>query len=176
MTTTTNPVPPIIDAPLQRAITNALTAQDLASLVSELADYPPSWAPYLRFGISERWWTRLRGDDTVDVWLLTWVTDTGTDLHDHGQSTGAFTVVSGTLEEVRPEGPNGELVVTSLEPGDVRAIERGVVHDVRSRSPLQTISIHAYSPPLREMTFYEQGESGPQPTRTVTTETEGTLV
>jgi mannose-6-phosphate isomerase-like protein (cupin superfamily) len=153
-----------------------LSADDLAFLVSELADRPADWQSQVRFGSSDRWWTRLRGDDTVDIWLLTWVTDTGTDLHDHGESAGAFTVVSGTLEEVRPDGPNGELVVTPLQAGDVRAIGRGVVHDVRSPSLAPTISIHAYSPPLREMTFYEQGEWGPQPTRTVTTETEGDLL
>jgi mannose-6-phosphate isomerase-like protein (cupin superfamily) len=172
MTTTTfapHTAPPTITP-------GSLSAQDLAALVAELADYRPAWAPYLRFGTNERWWTRLRGDDTVDVWLLTWVTDSGTDLHDHGESAGAFTVVSGTLEEVRPEGPAGELIVTALHTGDVRVIDRGVVHDVRSPSLAPAISIHAYSPPLREMTFYEQGEWGPQPVRTVATEPERTPV
>jgi hypothetical protein len=153
-----------------------LCAQDLATLVSDLADRPHVWRPQVRFGSDERWWTRLRGDDTVDIWLLTWVTDTGTDLHDHGSSAGAFTVVAGTLEEVRPEGPNGALVVTSLAAGDVRVVERGVVHDVRSPSDLPAISLHAYSPPLREMTFYAPSPHGPQPIRTVTTETEGDLL
>jgi mannose-6-phosphate isomerase-like protein (cupin superfamily) len=156
--------------------TTGLSPTSLASLVSELAKHPAEWLASVRFGAEERWWTRLRGDDVVDVWLLTWVPDTGTELHDHGNSAGAFTVVSGMLEEVRPEGPNGELVATRLHAGAVRAISRGVVHDVRSPSVIPAISIHAYSPPLREMTFYAQSESGPQPTRTVTTEAEGDLL
>jgi hypothetical protein len=153
-----------------------LSAQQLATLVAEYADHPSDWLAQVRFGAEERWWTRLRGDDTVDVWLLTWVTDTGTDLHDHGDSAGAFTVVTGALEEVRPDGPNGELLVTTLHTGDVRVIEEGVVHDVRSPSLAPAISIHAYSPPLREMTFYEAGEGGPRPSRTVATEVEGDLL
>jgi mannose-6-phosphate isomerase-like protein (cupin superfamily) len=153
-----------------------LCVQDLATLVGDLADRPESWHSLVRFGSEERWWTRLRGDDTVDIWLLTWVTDTGTDLHDHGNSAGAFTVVSGTLEEVRPDGPNGALRVTTLEAGDVRVVERGAVHDVRSPFALPAISLHAYSPPLREMTFYTPTDAGPQPTRTVTTQTEGDLL
>jgi hypothetical protein len=157
-------------------VSTGLSTQDLACLVSEIADNPADWLTHVRFGAEERWWTRLRGDDVVDVWLLTWVTDTGTDLHDHGVSAGAFTVVSGMLEEVRPDGPNDELVVTRLHAGDVREISRGAVHDVRCPSVVPAISIHAYSPPLREMTFYAQSESGPKPTRTVTTETEGTLL
>jgi Cysteine dioxygenase type I len=153
-----------------------LSAQQLATLVADYADHPSDWLPQVRFDADERWWTQLRGDDTVDVWLLTWVTDTGTDLHDHGGSAGAFTVVTGALEEVRPEGPNGELLATTLRTGDVRVIEAGVVHDVRSPSLAPAISIHAYSPPLRAMTFYEAGEAGPRPTHTVTTDVQGVLL
>jgi hypothetical protein len=153
-----------------------LTTAQLASLVQRLAADPARWQAQVRFGQNERWWTRLHGDDDVDVWLLTWVRDTGTDLHDHGHSAGAFTVVAGVLEEVRPDGSRGRLTTTRLRAGGVRQIEPGLVHDVRSPSRQPAISIHAYSPPLREMTFYEQGDNGPQPTRTVTTATEGTLL
>jgi mannose-6-phosphate isomerase-like protein (cupin superfamily) len=153
-----------------------LAADDLASLVADYAANPAQWQPLVRFGADERWWLRLHGDDAVDVWLLTWVTDTSTDLHDHGDSAGAFTIVSGELEEVRPDSANGSLVVTTLHAGDVRGVEPGVVHDVRSPSLAPAVSIHAYSPPLREMTFYEQSEWGPQPTRTVTTDSEGDLL
>jgi mannose-6-phosphate isomerase-like protein (cupin superfamily) len=151
-----------------------LSGPDLATLVADFADRVDSWHPHVRFGVDERWWTRLRGDDTVDVWLLTWVSDTGTDLHDHGKSAGAFVVVSGALEEVRPTGHRDGLVATTLHAGHVRVIEPGVVHDVRSPRREPAISIHAYSPPLREMTFYELGDSGPTPTRTVQTDPEGT--
>jgi hypothetical protein len=146
----------------------------LSGLVTDLARQPSKWQSSIRFGSSDRWWTRLRGDDIIDVWLLTWVHDTGTDLHDHGESAGAFTVVSGELEEVRPDAA-GNLVTTRLLTGAVCQIERGAVHDVRSPSALPAISIHAYSPPLRQMTFYEPGSSGPQPTRTVITQSEGSL-
>jgi mannose-6-phosphate isomerase-like protein (cupin superfamily) len=152
-----------------------LSVGDLATLVSDLADNPADWQAKIRFGTEERWWTRLRGDDTVDVWLLTWVTDTGTDLHDHGDSAGAFTVISGELEEVRPHEQTGELRATRLVAGDVRVVERGAVHDVRSPSRRPAVSIPASSPPLREMTFYEQRAGGPAPTRTVATAAEGEL-
>ena len=44
----------------------------------------------------ERWFTRLHGDDELDVWLISWVPDRSTELHDHGGSLGALTVVSGS--------------------------------------------------------------------------------
>lgn len=152
-----------------------LSVDDLATLVSDLARHPGDWQALVRFKRDERWWTRLSGDTVADVWLLTWVTDTNTDLHDHGDSAGAFIVVSGELEEVRPDGANGELLGVRLRAGDVRRVERGEVHDVRSPSLLPAVSIHAYSPPLREMTFYEQRDSGTTPTRTVSTQAEGAL-
>jgi hypothetical protein len=152
-----------------------LSTDDLATLVCELADNPRLWQSQVRFGTDERWWTRLRGDDVVDIWLLTWVLDTGTDLHDHGASAGAFVVVGGELEEVRPTEQTTDLVATRLAAGAVRRVERGAVHDVRCPSRLPAISIHAYSPPLREMTFYAPTDSGPLPTRTVATRTEGAL-
>jgi hypothetical protein len=151
-----------------------LAVDDLETLVSDLADEPAKWQAQIRFGSDRRWWTRLYGDDSVDVWLLTWVQDTGTDLHDHGESAGAFTVVSGELEEVRPNGRGG-LTATRVWPGDVRRIERAEVHDVRCPSLRPAISIHAYSPPLREMTFYAQQPDGPTPVKTVSTEPEGEL-
>jgi mannose-6-phosphate isomerase-like protein (cupin superfamily) len=143
--------------------------------VSDLAEHPASWQAQVRFKQAERWWTRLAGDDVADVWLLTWVTDTNTDLHDHGESAGAFTVVSGELEEVRPDPQTGGLVSARVLPGHVCRVDRGEVHDVRSPSLLPAVSIHAYSPPLREMTFYEQRDSETTPIRTVSTQAEGAL-
>jgi hypothetical protein len=152
-----------------------LSVARLAELVTSLAGEPSKWQSTIRFGSANRWWTRLHGDDVLDMWLLTWVHDTGTDLHDHGDSAGAFTVVSGELEEVRPK-PDGSLVTARLCAGAVRTIAPGAVHDVRSPSALPAVSIHAYSPPLRSMTFYEAGTDGPRPTRTVSTQTEGDLL
>jgi mannose-6-phosphate isomerase-like protein (cupin superfamily) len=152
-----------------------LEVDHLADLVRGVADDASRWLDHVEFRADERWWTRLYGDETVDVWLLTWVQDTGTDLQDHGHSAGAFTVVSGVLDEVRPDGSGG-LATTRMRSGQIRTVERGAVHDVRSPASVPAISIHAYSPPLREMTFYAQSAAGPEPTRTVSTHDEGTLL
>ena len=42
----------------------------------------------------------------AQVWLLSWLPEQGTPLHDHGTSAGAFSVVPGTLtERVVAAGP-----------------------------------------------------------------------
>jgi predicted metal-dependent enzyme (double-stranded beta helix superfamily) len=150
------------------------SVESLAAVVAEFAENPASWRDVVHFEPDERWWTRLYVDDTLDVWLLTWVQDTGTDLHDHGASAGAFAVVEGTLEEIRPDDRDGALIATTVHAGDVREVSRGIVHDVRSPLEGRAVSIHAYSPPLAEMTFYETRGSGPAPTKTVSTHPERT--
>ncbi|MEW5808274.1 MAG: cysteine dioxygenase family protein [Actinomycetota bacterium] len=112
---------------------------------------------------AERWFTRLHGDDELDVWLISWVPDHATELHDHGGSLGALTVVSGALSETRWDG--SRLRRRRLVAGDQAAFPLGWVHDVvwaresvTLASPTPTLSVHAYSPPLTAMSYYEISE------------------
>lgn len=114
----------------------------------------------------DRWFTRLHGDDELDVWLISWVPDKSTELHDHAGSLGALTVVSGALAETRWDG--GALRHRRLVAGDQAAFPLGWVHDVtwarekivtlagdQPAVPAPTLSVHAYSPPLTAMSYYE---------------------
>jgi hypothetical protein len=108
--------------------------------------------------VDERWFTRLHGDDELDVWLISWVPDRSTELHDHGGSLGALTVVSGSLAETRWDGQS--LRRRRLSAGDQAAFPLGWVHDVVwAPEPIPvvgpTLSVHAYSPPLTAMSYYE---------------------
>ncbi|WP_174565351.1 cysteine dioxygenase [Rhodococcoides yunnanense] len=112
----------------------------------------------------ERWSTRLHADDDLDVWLISWVPDRSTELHDHAGSLGALTVLSGSLVEYRWAGV--ELKRRRLDAGDQASFPLGWVHDVM-RAPAAstpalaadgqapTLSVHAYSPPLTAMSYYE---------------------
>jgi mannose-6-phosphate isomerase-like protein (cupin superfamily) len=137
---------------------NTLDLDDLAGIVCGLADDESLWGPRVRFREDSRWWTRLHGDDSLDVWLLTWLHDQSTDLHDQGGSAAAFIVVQGELSEVRVEGLSVRRSV--VRPGQRRSVAPGVVHDVRNPRGFAAISIHAYSPPLRAMTYYRRESSG----------------
>jgi mannose-6-phosphate isomerase-like protein (cupin superfamily) len=137
-----------------------LPTTELAAVVREIAAHTVSWQHLVHFGTDERWWTRLRSDDDVEVWLLTWLTGTGTDLHDHGGSAAAFTVVEGTLSEVRASRKSDAKTVSTLHPGGTREVAPDVIHDVSNPSVLPAVSIHAYSPPLQAMTFYDAVPSG----------------
>jgi Cysteine dioxygenase type I len=117
-----------------------------------------------------RWFTRIYGDDEVDIWLISWVPGHATQLHDHGGSLGALTVLSGSLNEFRWEGRG--LRRRRLDAGDQAGFPLGWVHDVvwaprpvprpvpapiagPSAAVQRTLSVHAYSPPLTAMSYYE---------------------
>ncbi|MBN9635543.1 MAG: cysteine dioxygenase family protein, partial [Actinobacteria bacterium] len=113
--------------------------------------------------LEERWYRRLYGDDELDLWLISWVPERSTELHDHGGSLGALTVVSGALAETRWDGRR--LRQRTLAAGDQAAFPLGWVHDVvraggEQPAPSQpTLSVHAYSPPLTAMSYYDVSDS-----------------
>ena len=123
---------------------------------------------------SKRWFTRIDGDEELDIWLISWVPGHATELHDHGGSLGALTVVSGSLNEFRWDGRG--LRRRRLDAGDQAGFPLGWVHDVawaprpvprppteapteaptKAAAPVQpTLSVHAYSPPLTAMSYYD---------------------
>jgi hypothetical protein len=109
--------------------------------------------------LNERWFVRLHSDDDLDVWLISWVPGEATELHDHAGSLGAMTLLSGALHESRWAGDR--LRRRRLTAGDQAAFPLGWVHDVTwaptvAKGPQSpTLSVHAYSPQLTAMSYYE---------------------
>lgn len=128
---------------------------------------------------TQRWFTRIHGDEELDIWLISWVPGHATELHDHGGSLGALTVLSGALNEFRWDGMR--LRRRRLDGGDQAGFPLGWVHDVvwaprpikgpvvvpastvrdassTPKSLQPTLSVHAYSPPLTAMSYYRVTE------------------
>jgi hypothetical protein len=102
-----------------------------------------------------RWHVRLRVTEHYDVWVIGWGVDSQVELHDHGASAGAFSVVCGTLLEHTPKR-HGGFQIQAVHPGEARAFAPGHLHDVVNAGPGVAMSAHVYSPPLSSMTFYDQ--------------------
>ncbi|HEV2782100.1 MAG TPA: cysteine dioxygenase family protein [Actinophytocola sp.] len=130
------------------------TPSQLRDLTSTVAAelYEPLLAE-LRFRSPDRWWTRLRLTDEVELWLLSWLPGQGTVPHDHGGAAGAFTVMLGNLAETYryPSGPiNNQLRGTGSSIG----FDPWRAHIVQNLGPDRAASVHAYSPPLVPMREY----------------------
>jgi rhodanese-related sulfurtransferase len=125
------------------------TPEELANIVSQFA-LSDGWMERVRLRIEGRWFERLYHGPDHDIWVISWLPGQSTGFHDHGESSGAFVVATGTLEEHRP----GEQTLV-IPPGWPRAFGADYAHDVRNVSLAPAVSIHAYSPPLSEMNEYE---------------------
>jgi rhodanese-related sulfurtransferase/mannose-6-phosphate isomerase-like protein (cupin superfamily) len=125
------------------------TPEELANIVSRFAS-SDGWLDRVRLRTEHRWFERLYHGPDYDIWAISWMPGQSTGFHDHGESSGAFVVAAGILEEHRP----GEETF-AIHPGLPRAFGPEYAHDVRNVSPAPAVSIHAYSPPLSEMNEYE---------------------
>ncbi len=141
------------------AASTALVPTTRVLATTALADIAERWAgavtglPRLGDDPLRRSGTRLVATNDYDVWVLRWPQGTRVNPHDHGGSAGAFVVISGELVELRWE--DSIPVSRTVGPGGTVTIEPAVVHDVVAMSCL-SYSVHAYSPPLREMSFYDE--------------------
>lgn len=126
----------------------------LRDLVREIAADPSEWADQVRFDLSERFYVRLRRTDDVEVWLICWDIGQDTLLHDHGGSVGAFTVVRGSLFEDFGTVDRPGLRTRRHAEGDAVGFGVDYLHNLVNVGTEPTVSIHAYSPPLRAMNFY----------------------
>lgn len=145
-----------------------MTAAQLRNLVTDYAAAEELWRARLRFDADERFCLLLHSDDLVDVWLLSWLAGQHTTLHDHGGSRAAIQVVQGELHELHAE-PDGRLHEHPLTPRAPHLLGPDAIHDVVNIAGPKAASIHAYSPPLRAMTYYERERNGFRPTRTIAT-------
>ncbi|WP_260739364.1 rhodanese-like domain-containing protein [Tunturiibacter lichenicola] len=126
------------------------TPEELINIVSLFAS-SSVWIDRVRLRAEGRWYERLYYGPDYDIWVISWLPGQSTGFHDHGESSGAFVVVTGALEEHRP----AEGAALAVPPGKSRAFGPDYAHDVRNVSLAPAISIHAYSPPLSEMNEYE---------------------
>jgi rhodanese-related sulfurtransferase/mannose-6-phosphate isomerase-like protein (cupin superfamily) len=125
------------------------TPEELANIVTLFAS-SDDWIEKVRLRTERRWYERLYHGTDYDIWVISWLPGQSTGFHDHGASSGAFVVATGILEERRP----GERTRV-IHPDQPCSFGPDYTHDVRNVSLAPAISIHAYSPPLSEMTEYE---------------------
>lgn len=131
----------------------ALSPALLADIAEGLAASEDLWRETVVHDRDGRRPVRVVTTDTYEVWVIGWRPGQGVDMHDHGDSIGHIVVVDGTLTELVPDhdGPRAH----RLRTGDGHHLPLGMVHDVVNSGTGPATSIHVYSPPLTEMTFYE---------------------
>ncbi len=131
-----------------------LAPGQLGVVTSTIARARSLWADVVVHDPVSRWYTVLHRSPQLDVWLLAWTPSQDTDWHDHGGSSGSFAVAQGLLEERYRRG-SSRTARRVLSAGEVAAFGPAHVHNVSHDGSQPATSIHAYSPPLAAMTYYD---------------------
>ncbi len=135
----------------------------LSALVVELAAHPQYWRHLVRHDPETRYFDHLYRDANLDVWLICWLDAQDTGYHDHDLSSGAVSVVEGALsEDYFYRDADGWIDVRTRErhAGDVFEFDGSSIHGLRHAGGPPATSLHAYSPALWRMGYYEPGEDG----------------
>jgi hypothetical protein len=135
-----------------------LGTRELAEVDGEMARRPEVWSQHVAFPPEGRHYVSLYRDDHLDVWLLCWTASSDTGWHDHDGSAGAVLVVTGALTESKPR-ISGVPVEVLMPAGGSFTYDPDHIHRLTSAAA-QSVSIHAYSPPLRRMGQYTIDDAG----------------
>jgi len=143
------------------------TPVDLLELAQELGRGTGRWDRMGAERPTERTYHLLQRDADVEAWLIAWPTGGHLELHDHGQSNGAFWVVDGRLEELyaHQRGATSSFGHRRHWAGSGVGFGPGYLHDVRNADVAPALSVHVYSPPLESMTFFSMEQAGAVPAR-----------
>jgi quercetin dioxygenase-like cupin family protein len=137
----------------------ALDRRELRRLVDRLAANPHEWQDEVDFPAEGgRHYASLYRDAYVDVWLLCWRPEDDTGWHDHDISSGAVHVVRGALLECNPR-IGGEHLETVVAEGQSFSFGPDHIHRLNGATS-QSVSIHAYSPPLWRLGQYSIDDTG----------------
>lgn len=108
----------------------------------------------------QRWWLILFRSDAYEVRVLSWEFDQSSGWHDHGGSSGGFVVTRGCLFETSRGADLVSVEERQFVSGDGGGFGPEHVHDVGFVDGKPAVSIHAYSPPLTNLTLYDHTPYG----------------
>ncbi|MGB8861846.1 MAG: cysteine dioxygenase family protein [Ilumatobacteraceae bacterium] len=135
-----------------------LDSDVLGDIAAQLAAQQEAWETRTGATPTERCYERILLTATHEAWVICWPAGTELELHDHGNSSGAFSVVAGHLDETTVV--DGDAVVRRLARGGTASFGPSYVHAVANHGNRPATSVHVYSPPLEFMDFYDQADDG----------------
>ena len=135
-----------------------LDQRELTELVENLAGDPDLWSDQVTYAGGRRHYASIHRDEYVDIWLICWSPGNDTGWHDHDVSSGAVHVVRGALIESNP-CIGGVHVQRAVAEGCSFSFGPDHIHRLTDEAA-QTISLHAYSPPLWRLGQYTIDDGG----------------
>jgi hypothetical protein len=140
------------------------TLEQLEEIVTAVGRSPWLWGHAVNFDLERRSHRVLYKTDALEIALFGWAAGQDTVFHDHGGASGAAFICSGALVEEVVEEVDGLVIRRRTH---TRMAESAFsfgphyIHRVR-HDPAQgvALSIHAYTPPIRDAFDYDVGPDG----------------
>jgi hypothetical protein len=139
-----------------------LSRFELREAAAAVAHEESLWRDFVCHDPRQRNYKQLYRDPHLDVWLICWTNQQDTGFHDHDLSAGAVQIVEGELIEDRFEFAGSFLPEASMthREGAGFDFDASHVHRLRHHDGAVATSIHAYSPALWRMGYYDPDPSG----------------
>ncbi|MCY7372498.1 MAG: cysteine dioxygenase family protein [Spirochaetaceae bacterium] len=134
-------------------------ALELRAIVDAVAADPALWRPLVLHDAEQRRFELLSRDEEVEVWVVSWMPGHDTGFHDHEASAAAIVVAEGAIREQRLAVGRAH-VERHVAAGQALTVRPADIHRVLHSGPTPSVTIHAYSPPLRRMGQYESDDDG----------------
>lgn len=104
---------------------------------------------------------RLLATAYYDVWLITWPDGSGLGSHDHGGARSVMQVIDGELVEIFADYVDRQVPAARiLRRGDSTSAATSFIHDLANRSGADATTLHVYSPPLTDVSFFDLNADG----------------
>jgi hypothetical protein len=145
--------------PLPVALDRELDTQELRNLANAIAERPELWSHLLNHDPEQRTYTRILHNDNVEAYVICWLEGHDTGYHDHDVSSGALAVVDGQIREDRLT-IGGPPLTKLMAGGQATTFDAAAIHRVQHAGAGPAVTIHVYSPPIRQMGQYEFEEGG----------------
>jgi rhodanese-related sulfurtransferase len=120
------------------------TPEELVAIVAAYAA-SDGWLEKVRLSAKGRWRRRVEHGADYDLWLHSWLPGQATGVDKYVGSSSAMAVAMGVLE-----ARSGEMPLRMIAAGETCAFRPGDAYELRNTSQAPAVSIHAYSPPLRD--------------------------
>jgi hypothetical protein len=140
--------------------TGRLGERALAGIVRTVARHPELFEDLVDDDPSPGWSMVLHTSANFDVHVNAWGSTGSSDWHDHGGSSGAYAVVHGGLVERFRVDDGIALESRHVCRGGVATFGASHIHDVVHHDGRPAISVHAYSPWLVALTYYDWSAYG----------------
>ena len=144
----------------------AIPLEVMRDQLDRLEDNLQMLAPWWIFDACTYRRNLIRRTADYEALLLCWLPGQRSPIHDHRGSGCAFRVIEGVVTETLYEPAKNGLVCAAsmrwLPPGTICASREFDVHEVANTQPqANLVTLHVYSPPLRDVNLYRSADATP---------------